>query len=387
MKDKKLLIVGIDPGTTIGYAAIDIDGRLISLNSSKELDLNLLISQIIGLGRVVLVGTDKGKTPGFVDAFATKLGAKIVTPKADLKVGEKRAMTHNFDFANEHQGDALASALLAYKSTKPLLDKIDFFVQENKMQDIKDEIKELVILKGISIKSAVDVIMKKDEEGLIIEKVINKKKLSEGDYFRLFEKLKMYASEAKLLRDYNNKLRNRLKFFESKQTKSDEEDKSKKIDFKDDRIRFLSNLVKLKDREINGLMSLQKSLNGIFLNINEFYILKKLDTLGVKEYNFKNKVINIKRNDVLLVDDPNIVSYDVVESLKNKVFVIVHKRPISKKNESELPFVYIPAQNIKIEEYKYFGLVEKKAFDFEKSKVDWVKKIVEDYRKEKLILR
>ena len=47
MDDKRLLIVGIDPGITTAYAVLDIEGSLIHLKSSKQLDLNHLISEII----------------------------------------------------------------------------------------------------------------------------------------------------------------------------------------------------------------------------------------------------------------------------------------------------------------------------------------------------
>ena len=100
MEDRKLLIVGIDPGTTTGYAVLDIDGKLLHLNSSKQLDLNQLISQTINLGKAVLVGTDKAKVPNLVGTFATKLGAKIVNPDEDLKVEEKRRMAENFNFSD-----------------------------------------------------------------------------------------------------------------------------------------------------------------------------------------------------------------------------------------------------------------------------------------------
>src|SRR3989338_6732880 len=127
MEDRKLLIVGIDPGTTTGYAVLDIEGNLICLKSSKQLDLNQLISQTISIGKVVLVGTDKAKAPNLVETFATKLGAKVIIPQEDLKVDEKRKSINKFSFDDEHQGDALASALFAYREMKSLLDKIDFF--------------------------------------------------------------------------------------------------------------------------------------------------------------------------------------------------------------------------------------------------------------------
>jgi predicted RNase H-like nuclease (RuvC/YqgF family) len=127
MEERKLLIVGIDPGTTTAYAVLGIEGNLIHLDSSKQLDLKLLISETISHGKAVLVGTDKAKVPNLVESFATKLGARIVSPQEDLKVDEKREMVSNFNFGDEHQGDALASALFAYKETKALLDKINFF--------------------------------------------------------------------------------------------------------------------------------------------------------------------------------------------------------------------------------------------------------------------
>ena len=138
MNDRKLLIVGIDPGITTAYAVLDIDLNLIGVRSSKQLDLNQLISNISGLGKVILVGTDKAKIPHLVEDFAAKFGANIANPKEDLGVEEKKSIAANFIVENGHQADALASALFAYKSIKSLLDKIDSFVEENKKQNIRN---------------------------------------------------------------------------------------------------------------------------------------------------------------------------------------------------------------------------------------------------------
>ena len=369
MEDKKLLIVGIDPGTTTAYAVLDIEGNLIHLNSSKQLGLKQLISETINFGKVILVGTDKVKVPGLVEAFATKLGARVVSPQEDLKVGEKRIMISNFSFNDEHQGDALASALFAYRETKSLLDKIDFFVKENKKQSIQDRIKELVITKKISIKSAVGLIEKTEEEDKIIEKVVFEKKLSENDFLKLYDKLKKYRTEIKLIKSYNNKLKKKVIDLE-KQNKR-EEPKIDNRGLEDFRIRKIVSLeygLKSKDRDIEELKSLIKRYNHILSGINNFYIFKRLNTLGINEFNFKNKIINIQRNDILLVDEPNIVSNNVVDLLKNSVFTIVYKKPISKKVENSLPFVFINAKNLKIDEDKYFGFIEKKHFEIEETK-------------------
>ena len=385
MENKKLLIAGIDPGITTAYAVLDIEGNLLHLNSSKQLDLNLLISEIINFGKVVSVGTDKAKVPSLVEAFATKLGAKIVNPQEDLKVDEKRKMTSNFDFNDEHQGDALASALFAYKETKALLNKIDLFVNENKKQNISMRIKELVIIKKISIKNAVSIIEDKNEEEKIIEKVIVERKLNEGDFLKLYNKLKKYEAEIKLVKIHNSKLKNEITHLEKSQINLEKPKIYNRvpIDFREKRIRFLENLLNSKEKNMENLKSLIRKYNNILSNINDFFILKKLDTLGLNEFNFKNKILNVQRNDMLLVDDPNIASSRVIDLLKDKIFVIICKKQVTKKIENSMPFVFVTTKNLKIEEDKYFGFVEKKQFEMEKNKIDWVRKIVDDYKKEK----
>ncbi len=385
MDGKKLLIVGVDPGITTGYAVLDIEGNLIYLDSSKQLDLSLLISKTIGFGKAVLVGTDKAKVPGLVESFATKLGARVASPEEDLKIEEKKAMVNNFSFNGEHQGDALASALFAYKAARQLLDKIDFFVERNKRESIRDKIKEIVITKRMSIKNAVSMIDKKDEESQIIDKVIVEKRLNETDFLRVYSKLKSYEAEIKIIKAHNHSLKRVISSLQRDAIKKKEakSDGKKAADFRESRIRFMGNLIGLKEKEIGQLKASIKKLNYVMSNINSYYILKRLGTLGANEFNFKNKILNIQKNDMLLVDSIDMASDSVVRMLKDKVFVIVHKRPVSKKIENALPFVLMSAGNLKIYENGYFGFIEKKHFEAEKSKIDWARKIIDDYKREK----
>ncbi len=384
MEGKKLLIVGIDPGTTTGFAVLDIEGKLVLASSSKQLDLSKLISETIKLGKPVLVGTDKMNVPNLVELFATKVGARVISPIEDLKLDEKREMAKSFATSDEHQSDALAAALLAYKSSKPLLDKIDNFIAQNKKHAIRNKIKELVISKRISIKGAIDIIEKCDKDAKIIEKVVVEKKLSEDDFLRLYDKLMAYKADFTLVKSYNNRLENMIKNLEKRSNKEKEAGNQGKLaDFREKRIRFLEFTLKSKEKEISELRSLSSKLSDFILNAPKFYVLKRLDTLGMNEFNYKNKTLNIQRNDILLVENPNIASESVVDAIKGRVFIIVHKRFLSPKNASSLPFIFIDAKNLKIEGFHNFGLVEKNNFELEKSKIDWVSKIVDDYKREK----
>jgi predicted RNase H-like nuclease (RuvC/YqgF family) len=95
-------------------------------------------------------------------------------------------------------------------------------------------------------------------------------------------------------------------------------------------------------------------------------------------------MLNIMDGDVLLVEDPDVISEKAIEILKENVKVIVYKKPVSKKVESRLPFVFVDSKKLNIEENGYFALVDKKEFDLEKNKVNMLSKVIQDYKNERL---
>ena len=79
----------------------------------------------------------------------------------------------------------------------------------------------------------------------------------------------------------------------------------------------------------------------------------------------------------------DIGSDKIIKEIKGKVEVIFYKKPISKKVESRLPFVFISANQVDIEENEYFGILDKKEFENVKNKEELLHKIVKDYKKER----
>jgi uncharacterized protein len=144
---RALLIAGIDPGTTTGYAALDTEGKVIKVGSAKGLGLNQLVAEFSNLGRTIAVGTDKKKLPLLIQKFAARTGARIITPKEDLGTKEKDSI----DAANGHQKDAIAAAYVAYKELKPLLIKIRVLSNRQQKQDIIKEVTERVIIGKVGI--------------------------------------------------------------------------------------------------------------------------------------------------------------------------------------------------------------------------------------------
>lgn len=388
--NKELLIVGIDPGTTLGYAILDLEGNVIEAGSSKELEMNSIISKIVGIGKVMAVGCDKKKRPEFVEGFAIRVGARIISPNKDLSIKDKKDLTKEHKSENSHQSDALASALFAFKELRPLLKKIELFIQRNKKREAGEKIKELVIKDGISIKLALNLIEKPGkEEKRIIRKVTEEKKLEKADFIRLYDRFKQAEKENQLLREHSEKLERELKNITGRydylkkrieQLKTDEK-AEEQLRFKEERLVAQYQQIKAMQDEIDSLNREIGKIRGLVANLGKNVLLKKLRNLGSEEFERKNRILNIQEGDVLLVEEPNIISKNVIDYLKQRVQIIINKKAISKKLQQELSFIFIESKKLKIEEDKYFATVSKDSFEKEKSNINLLRKIVEDYKK------
>ena len=394
MGEKQLLIVGIDPGTTLGYAAIDFESNIIKIHSEKNLDLNTLISELIKLGKPLIITSDKEYTPDFVEKAAVKLGAKLISPDYDLKVTEKREMVKKIKTKNQHEIDALASAFFALKKISSLLKKINVFVEHYKKHHIKQQLIEFVVGKELSIKDAAEIIEEPEKEEVkIIKEVVEEKKLKEKDFLTLYKKFREAKKDLSLLKQQNIRLSNHLK-----KLKKDYEYMFKKISraqldkransmlaFKEKRINFFDKEAKKKQEKIDSMQEEITILLFFLSNMNSSILLKKLDNLGIKELEKKKNILNIKQNDILLVKDPDIISEKTIAEIKNKVQIIFYKKPISKKVEAKLPFTFISAKNIIIDENEYFAILNKEEFQKIKNKKDLLDKIIDDYKLERSV--
>ena len=100
MNHSLALIVGIDPGTTVGLAIVSISGEIKEIYSKRELSLAELINKVYSTGIPVVCSTDKKKVPAFILRFAAKTGARVISPDADLTVIEKREIIHGIGVGN-----------------------------------------------------------------------------------------------------------------------------------------------------------------------------------------------------------------------------------------------------------------------------------------------
>lgn len=384
--NKKLLIAGIDPGTTVGYAFIDLHGNVVSIGSEKHLDLDSLVSKTVSIGKVIVVGTDKGKVPGFVEKFANALGARLVKPDHDLLSKEKVELVRGFDADNDHQLDSLAAALFSFKKLRTLLKKVEEYIENYDKQNIAVKLTDLVVSKGMSISKTVDLLEKPDkEEEKIVTKAIRERKFEEKDFLKLYSKLKDIEKENYLLRQQNRKIKQEIIDLEKPKEKKKPYEKrfNQLLRQRENRFFVLERELSSKDTEIDVLDSEMNKLCYFLSSLNKNILLKKLNNLGNIELEKKQELLKISKDDVLLVDDPNIISDKAITKIKDQINVIVYNKNPGKK-ASGLPFIFIDVKKLDIEENQYFAIVSKEDFEKEKSKIDVLSKVVEDYKKERL---
>ena len=120
-----LLIAGIDSGTNSSLALLNLEGKLMYLESGKDLEGRLL-EICLKNGKVIAVATDKRKSKQ-AKKLATLLEAKVILPEKDLSKFKKLRLLKDYRDRklNSHEKSSLASAIFAYKHYKQKLKKLE----------------------------------------------------------------------------------------------------------------------------------------------------------------------------------------------------------------------------------------------------------------------
>lgn len=158
---EKLTILGLDSGSTKGYAVLDLEGNIIDLKSFRNFGLNKSLEFTFRLGKPLIIGSDVRPAPKFVERFASNLGAKLNVPIRNMNKFEKVKLTKKYikntkyKIKDKHQRDALLAAIIAYRKCRRLFDKIDSKLNKLNMQQFSDKIKQDVLINRVPIKKAI----------------------------------------------------------------------------------------------------------------------------------------------------------------------------------------------------------------------------------------
>ncbi len=142
----KHIVVGVDPGKTCAIACLDLNGKLVSLETMRFGGLEWFVSSIRKAGSPVVIACDKKKADETVSKLAAIFDAVLFTPKEDISVSRKKDIMRMIKMGSLHERDALMAAVTAYNTYANKLNQVEHMSRENGINNI-DAVKALVLKK------------------------------------------------------------------------------------------------------------------------------------------------------------------------------------------------------------------------------------------------
>jgi predicted RNase H-like nuclease (RuvC/YqgF family) len=280
------IIVGFDPGLTVGIAILNLDGNLISLASCKEIRRSEIISHIITYGKTVLVATDVYPIPKTVKKLATTLNSKIWSPYKCMSIESKIDIVDSYlQYGNNksleipqnaHERDALAAAVKTYRDHVNKFRQIIKRAEKAELDDRAVESVKMLVINGISISNAI----KRISEDIDKENTILKGYDNNLDIFNV-SKFGIKSNETK------------INTIESTTCDSDDTKNTNKSDCDDVLISRFKHKLKSQKRYIDNL----KRKNILLEEDNRYYkteISKLQSKVDKLHYNYTKKILQKK---------------------------------------------------------------------------------------------
>jgi len=145
------IIAGIDPGTTTGIAALNLNGELVDLVSARAISAPDVIEWLSDRGKPLVVATDVFPTPGAVEKVKRSFSAVLYSPGGEIPSEEKIALARGYGYRNDHERDALAAAASAFKKYRNKFQQVE---KKCPPEIDPEEVKALVV-RGLSIDQAI----------------------------------------------------------------------------------------------------------------------------------------------------------------------------------------------------------------------------------------
>ena len=212
------LIVGFDPGTTAGLAIIDTKGEILFIKSKRGFKKSEIIEEITSRGKPLIISGDRCPLPKSVEKLASTLGCRSYYPIKSLTNFEKTELVKEFEerLENDHEKDALASALKAFQSYSRLFRRTEKTLSSLGMSELYERVVKMVITgKAENINEAINRILTESREvkPVVVKKVVEKR---DEAVVKLQEKIRGLEKDIVILKKHNEALKNKLRKREEK---------------------------------------------------------------------------------------------------------------------------------------------------------------------------
>ncbi|UXD22387.1 hypothetical protein IPA_04205 [Ignicoccus pacificus DSM 13166] len=224
VEGSKYLIVGYDPGIESGLAILDLDGNVLLLTSSKELDRGDVISLISKFGIPLIVASDTNPPPHSVKKLAAHHHAMLYVPRTSMSIKEKERIASLIEneqgvkVEDSHQRDALAAAYKAYQAIQDQLRQIDSYLDRIDLEMNRERVKAEVI-KGRPLAEVIEEELDKiiSNQQTIAQSIVDesrKIKDQQPSMEHLAERIRIIEAENASLRLENEELKEKIKTLE-----------------------------------------------------------------------------------------------------------------------------------------------------------------------------
>jgi len=398
------IIVGIDPGITVGLACIDMRGNVVLLKSKTEWTLTEILREITNQGMPVLICSDITPAPSFVQKVSAILHTKLFLPSKPISVSEKRELVDynsNLSTRNAHERDALAAALKAYLYFKPKLEKLrKRLTDEGLLRYSNMAYIDLFNNKPISsiiaslktISSSKDVLKTKSQPRLEVVQETNES----AALLALKNKLDESRRTIELLEKENKKLKDRIHELESTIYRlerkidrlhsehmkeilfsSEIKKRDELISLLKNKIMMLENKIKYLEREINIKEVLAK-----YEKDSNFLIAKTSDNLSIQSLEAVDKKYGILEGDILYLKNGGGGGRQSISFIISKrVKAIISETDIADNLRHDIELSRIPIiRSNELGEIHIFGpyaILDRKTFNlvFKKKEIEITNKI------------
>jgi len=355
---EKPVIVGFDPGTTAALAIIDTRGNVLYLKSKRGFKRSEILNRITRIGKPLLIAGDRNPPSKSVEKLASILSCKTFYPKKSLSLREKNELTKEFleIIEDDHEKDALASALYAFKFHLKVFKRIKSVLSSLGLENFYERVTESVVLgESKNISDAINKLMNKPRKKE--RKVAKKKKPVEKEVEELRRRIKQLETDLGILKEYNQSLKKRLS--ESKKRIEYYKKKSKeKIDI--DSIGIL----KRKMSELKQKLEENKTIIRKLKLLREFELegfvpLIELREIRMNLLDLLNETIGLKGRVIIAEDSKN------AQLLNDFNIEALVAEKIDEKILEKVNFPIILRKDISIERMKNVSVVRRE--DFEKA--------------------
>lgn len=380
IRERKSLIVGIDPGITVGIAAIDLEGRIVALHSERNMPVGEVFRFISELGHPVIVATDVSPAPGFVEKIARSFKAQLFVPRESLRVEEKNELLRDLGITvdDDHQRDALAAAYKAYLRIKPKLEHIDARLREAGLSKKSDEVKALVIA-GYNLGEAMQRVTlrerRKEEEK---EEPEVERSFDAEPYLRrireLERRIELLERENEELREIIKEQRKTIGKLERKIADYDEEVRRKVL--RERELEAKVRRIEVLEKQLREAKAVIERLSRDLVQVKRMNVievrgsavpLKVLRVLSWGELDRIEREVGLRKGDVLFVINPAGAGKAIAEELVEKgIRAIITEKPLPEAvrkvlREANVPF--FTSEELDVKRVDEFAVVERETLE------------------------